>query len=668
MRGHLDLVTLDRVEGWAFDDSFPDRPVVLRLLDNGDPIAEIVADQARSGLKEAGIGNGRNGFAFTVPNGWDRRKEHRIQLVQASDGRELENSPWILAAEPAFAPAPIAAMLQSDSLQGWLDRATRQRIEGWALDTDFASAPVALQILDNGALIARVIANRYRKDLAVAIGTGTGHNAFGYDIPVALDPLVRHVIQVRRERDGAELPGSPCVIAASGDFGADLEQAVAGAVEALDRADACDRALGFLVAQADRLLQKMADIDSQRAERLSYRQFLRRWGAQPEAAPYAVADPGKRALVIDDQLPDLGRDAGSQAVTSHMLALRHLGYAVSFVAAEEMTKSGPAADPLTEFGITLCGMQHYASVEEILRRQALGFDVIYLHRASNASRYLALARRYCPKARILYSVADLHHVRLQRQAAIEERPELLGQSRQMKFTEYSAAWSADAVLTHSQQEAGLLRTAIPEARVYVVPWAIPIEPLLKPIGARHGLAFIGGYGHRPNVDAAHFLVKEIMPLVWRENPDIECLLVGSAMPDEIAALAQPGIEIVGAAPNLSEIFQRVRLTVAPLRFGAGIKGKVLSSFAAGVPCVMSAVAAEGLALPPTLASLVANDAAGHAERIVRLHMDEMAVSAASDAARAFVAESYTQDNVVEILRAAIAGRASAGRDMAAPVA
>src|SRR5207237_638608 len=159
---------------------------------------------------------------------------------------------------------------------------------------------------------------------------------------------------------------------------------------------------------------------------------------------------------------------------------------------------------------------------------------------------------------ILYSVADLHHVRLARQAAIEQRPELMAESRRLRLIECTAAWAADAVITHSRDEAALLRQAGPDAKGHVVAW----------------------HGPRP---------PETVP------------------------------------------FRRVRLTVAPLRYGAGVKGKVLDSLAAGVPCVMSPIAAEGIALPPTLQDLIGQDAAQLASRILQLHSDAAENRAAAEA-------------------------------------
>src|SRR5207248_6443440 len=98
-------------------------------------------------------------------------------------------------------------------------------------------------------------------------------------------------------------------------------------------------------------------------------------------------------------------------------------------------------------------------------------------------------------------------------------------------------------------------------------------------------------------DAAKWAAREIMPVLREQVSDIELLLVGSDMPDEVAALAAPDVVPVGHVPSLDEIFARVRLTIAPLRYGAGLQGKVIDSMAAGIPCVMTSVAAEGLDLP-----------------------------------------------------------------------
>jgi glycosyltransferase involved in cell wall biosynthesis len=172
-----------------------------------------------------------------------------------------------------------------------------------------------------------------------------------------------------------------------------------------------------------------------------------------------------------------------------------------------------------------------------------------------------------------------------------------------------------------------------------------------------GVAFIANYGHPPNLDAARHLVEDIMPMVWAQAPWIPCLLAGSRMPPAIRQLARPGtamaVQALGHVADLSALFARVRLTVAPLRFGAGVKGKVLDSLAAGVPCVMSPVAAEGIDLPPPLSDLVGATPAALAERIVRLHADRAACRDLGRAGIALVAAAFSPATVAAALQAAV---------------
>ena len=641
LQGRLDEVSRGCIRFWAYDPSTPDTAVRLRVIDNGVVLGEAVADQYRADLEEAGIGDGCHAFHMHIPGGLAPAIRHVIEVQRVSDGAALANTPWVLDAEAA----PVTWVAPAATASGNLDSATRERVVGWAEDAD---GPAALQILDNGALVARVLANVYRADLASA-GIGSGRHGFDVAIPGGLSPLTRHVIQVRRERDGAELPGSPWVIEPAGSFSAELEQAVAQAVAAVGSADDRQRVLSFIAAQAHRLMQQQADAESGRETRQVARRLRRQGGPALTVAPSA---PGPRALVIDELMPVAGRDAGSQAVLSHMRALQALGYAVSFAAAEALDAEGAA---LQAMGIRVCRAPFYASVEEVLRRQADSFDVVYLHRASVASRYLTLARTHAPRGRVIYSVADLHHVRLERQAAVEERPELLAISRRLRLEECRAAWAADAVITHSAAEADLLRRAVPEANVHVVGWDLPLGKRRAPFAARRGVAFIGNYQHAPNADAAQFLVEQVMPLVWQADPGIPCHLAGHAMPDAVRSLARPGVEVRGHVADLAaELFSQMRLTVAPLRYGAGLKGKVLESLAAGVPCVMTPVAAEGLALD---GAPVGADAAELAALIVELHGDQKRHRAAVRAGLALMRRDYAAGAVTEGLRAAIgAGR------------
>ncbi|MBE7210069.1 MAG: glycosyltransferase, partial [Gluconacetobacter diazotrophicus] len=372
-----------------------------------------------------------------------------------------------------------------------------------------------------------------------------------------------------------------------------------------------------------------------------------------------MAPPPPRALVIDERMPSPDRDAGSAAILSHVSALRRLGYEVSVAAAEAGWTDGTDTAAVRAAGAITCDRACFGTVEELLRRQSGCFDVVYLHRVGIAAAYGSLVRRTMPRARLLYGVADLHHLRFRRQAAVQNRPELLGLANRVRLEECTAAWQADAVLTHSGAEAELLRRMVPGAKVYEVPWAFTPrdEDEAGPgFAERSGLVFLGNYGHEPNEDAARWLVEELMPLVWARQPGLTCILAGRDMTPRIHALGRPGVEILGAVSELRPLWDRVRLSVAPLRFGAGVKGKVLDSFAAGVPCVMTPVAAEGLELPPSLSSWVAAEPRELAELILRMHDDRGAHLRARAAGLDLLRDRHDESDVAEALLAAIEGR------------
>ncbi len=504
------------------------------------------------------------------------------------------------------------------ALRGHVDRLTRRQMIGWAQDPTAPDTPVSLFVSVDGRVVGRCLADRPRDDL-VREGIGHGRHGFDFEFPDgALPALNRCTVTVRREGDGAVVPGSPRVLDPVASFDEDLQSRLAHALaEPVSEAES-GRRLAFLLDQV---------------------QLLRRLGAERRGA--SAADQGRpRALVIDTVMPAAERDAGSNAILSHMRSLRRLGYAVTFVPTD-LWADGRA---LEAEGISCCLHPWYATVEEVLRRHAGAFALVYLHRVDTAGRYMQLVRDTQRGARLVYSVADLHHLRTARQAEIEGRADLAAYAEHLRFLEHTAAKAADAVVTHSTVEAAILRQDLPAEQVHVVPWAVTLGPTLVPFEYRRGVAFIGGYRHRPNVDAAQHLIETVMPAVTLAIP---CLLVGSGMPAHLQRLAaaRPGIEAIGHVSDLNVIFDRVRLTVAPLAYGAGIKGKVLDSLAAGVPCVCTPAAAEGLDLPEPLAELVANTPVEMARSIAALHEDEGLNRTCVEAGLAYMRTRHSEDQI-----------------------
>ena len=547
--------------------------------------------------------------------------------------------------------APLDDASACGPLEGNFDDASEMLINGWAFNPEQPHRPVWLEVLVNDGVIGRVLADKYRPDLA---GRGDGYHGFALWLQQGLSPLTRHVIRVRRVADRCELPGSPRVLEPrdTADFLRSTALLPALRAAALG---AGDEALDQLLDSLRRGIMEVREVRAQRQSEASGSaasdMLLRRAKRGPIKA--------RRALVIDDRLPDPARDAGSNAVLGHMRALLSLGYRVEFVPARESREDATPSDH------DLARVRWHrapavTSVEDVLRRNASCYELIYLHRLSNASAYAGLARQCCPRAHIIYSVADLHHLRLARQAALHDRADLLARAEAVQQSELHAMRGVDAVITHSQVEADYLAVEARGVRVHVVPW--PVAPIAcnTSFAARTGLAFIGSVAHDPNVDALVWLIEEIMPRVWRRDPSIICRIVGAGWPDMFRGHLDRRVQLVGAAPELATLFDQVRLTVAPLRIGAGIKGKVLDSFAAGVPCVMTQIAAEGLPLAPLQRALIGENADQLANLIWRAHKEVEFNSTTAAAGLELIAREFNPERVRFALQTALNPNRAAG--------
>jgi len=379
-------------------------------------------------------------------------------------------------------------------------------------------------------------------------------------------------------------------------------------------------------------------------------QRARKWRWRTEDGPEPPHVPA-RALVIDTTMPCPGRDAGSHAALSHMASLRRLGFDILFAPAD--MRDGPGAAALDEIGVARATEPWCASVEEVMRREGPEFALVYVHRYEPAIHYVAMARHYMPHARRIYAVADLHGLRLARRGYIEERPDLVAHAKFVHQLEVTAAAGCHAVITHSPVEAATLHKALPQGRVEVAPWHVPVRPTPPSFDERFGIAFVGSFAHAPNLDAALYLRDDVLPLVWASAPEIVCTLAGTGMPQTLTEPHDPRFRAIGRVEALSDLLGHVRLTVAPLAYGAGLQGKVADSLAMGVPCVCTPVAAEGFDLPPVLQSLMAPDAAGLAASIVRLHRDPGLFATCRAAGLAYVSAAFNEAVVDAGLRRAI---------------
>jgi len=257
-----------------------------------------------------------------------------------------------------------------------------------------------------------------------------------------------------------------------------------------------------------------------------------------------------------------------------------------------------------------------------MRHHGQRYDVVLLSRADTAAELMTSALRWCPKARVVFDTVDLHFLRESREAEIlgDRRAARLGEMRRRE--EYDLIERAHVTLVVSEAERALLAEAMPDVDVRVLSNIHEIYGSARPFAQRRDLLFIGGFGHPPNTDAVLFFAKHVLPRVRERIPELVLYVIGSDPAPEIKELASEYLRILGYVPDVKPYLDTCRLSVAPLRFGAGVKGKVNQSLAHGLPVVVTSIAAEGMFLKHGESALIADDPHGFAEAVVRLYCDE----------------------------------------------
>jgi GT2 family glycosyltransferase len=362
-------------------------------------------------------------------------------------------------------------------------------------------------------------------------------------------------------------------------------------------------------------------------QRINRETFKTKWTEALEHQPRpgtpverAVRREARHILVIDALAPDPTRDAGSVQVVNIMRLLRSMGWRVTFMADNRQATADEIA-LLGRHGVeTLCKPQS-PSLATWLKREGDGLDAAMLCRYYVADTNLPLFRRLAPRAKVLFDTEDLHFVREERTARHMGSTSLSRQALASRRRELDLVRQADATLVVSPVEQKLLLEAVPGAKVLLLPNMHEVLGSRRPFAERTGLVFVGGCGHPPNEDAIRWLTSEIWPLLHAKRPELVLHLIGD-MPDHLRQqFGGEGIVIHGRVPDLEPWMQGSRVALAPLRIGAGVKGKVNMAMSHGLPVVATSMAAEGMGLQHGLNALLADEPSTFAETVIALYDD-----------------------------------------------
>jgi len=356
----------------------------------------------------------------------------------------------------------------------------------------------------------------------------------------------------------------------------------------------------------------------------------------------------KRVLVVDHAIPTPDQDSGSASTFAYLRILAGFGYSLTF-ATPGMTSAGAYTQALNDLGIPTPTRPEWPSLQDLVEGIGPRSDVFLLYRGAIAAKVFDIARRVAPRARIVFHPVDLHFLRMERQSVVTGDSALAEAAQAMRTVELDLVSRADATIVVSSYEFALLRRLVPHARIHRIPILreVPLQPaglfgwrrLCRQFSNRRGAAapriavarpgfarrrnivFIGGFSHAPNVDAVHWFLDEVWPRLRQRGFSDRLIIAGSKVPPSIAGLASDTIEVRGQVANLAPLFDRCRLSVAPLRFGGGIKGKIVTSLSYGVPVVATSIGVEGMELRNGEDIMVADHPEGMAEQIIRLYGD-----------------------------------------------
>ncbi|MGB2711558.1 MAG: glycosyltransferase, partial [Conexibacter sp.] len=367
---------------------------------------------------------------------------------------------------------------------------------------------------------------------------------------------------------------------------------------------------------------------AKRHQELNRPKFAEKWRVelerdQPRNPPASMRRASNRAsgphvLVIDHRVPMPDHDAGSLRMLRLVESLLALGCRVTF-APDDLARHEPYTSQLQARGVDVVYGPTWMSRE--LAAIASDLQLAIVSRPYVAAQHTHVLREHVPRAKIAYDTVDLHYVREQRRADLGT-PHAEAKAATIRELELGLVRGSDVTIVVSEEEREQIEREVPGAHVLVVPVVNEIAERVPPLDGRSGVLFVGGFEHPPNVDAAVTLVSSVMPLVWQQLGDVPVTIAGSKPTPEIQALAGPNVEVTGWVADLQPLIDGARVMAAPLRFGAGMKGKVTQSLGAGLPVVTTPTGAEGLGVLDGRELLIAETAEQLAERIVRLHRDD----------------------------------------------
>lgn len=392
------------------------------------------------------------------------------------------------------------------------------------------------------------------------------------------------------------------------------------------------------------------------------RKLFERWQTRltKHQAPGCEVDSAKdrkaarRVLVLDHCTPTPNQDSGSIDLYNHMLLLREMEFQVTFIPDDNFLYMPDYTTELQRAGVEMLYAPYVTSIEKHVREYGNRYDLVFISRPGVFERNISLVRKFCMKAKVLFHTVDLHFLRMSREAELLQSGKAKQNAAEMKKRELAFVTAADTATVLSTEELKIIQQELPNEKVRLLPYSRGIHKAKKSFQERRDIVFVGGYQHAPNVDAVNYFAANVMPLLRKKLPGVRFYAVGSKPPEEIKALASEDIIITGFVEELNPLLDKMRVSVAPLRYGAGIKGKIGTAMAVGLPVVATSLAAEGMSLSDGENILVADGAEAFTNAITTIYQDEVLWKRISQNGLAFADKAWGAEAAWSILAAILA--------------
>jgi len=361
----------------------------------------------------------------------------------------------------------------------------------------------------------------------------------------------------------------------------------------------------------------------------------------------------KTVLIVDHYVPQPDRDAGSRSLICFIRVFLEMGLNVKFWP-QNLWYDEAYVKPLQQMGVEVFyGPQFLDGFDEWIKNTDQTIDFAFLNRPYVSEPFIAPLRKYAPAAKLLYYGHDLHFERTLKQVEVSGDQKLLRQAETERQLELKVWKAVDRVYYPSSTETDTVNKMAPDVTARTLPPYFfeprPDTESAATLHERSQIVFVAGFGHPPNVDAAKWLVNDIMPRIKAELPHIHLALVGSNPTDEVKALAGSNVVVTGYVTDerLAELYEFARVAVVPLRFGAGVKNKVVEALNFGTPLVTTPVGVQGLAglddiLPVT------DDPAAFAANVIELVRNDESWCRVAAAGRAYVAANFSSAAIREV--------------------